>query len=68
MIRYRKDLKLWHKYSTRTRILCWSKEEQCFYVEVQFENKDGFVCAIHHTKYRIVGPGKDLKGKIYIIF
>lgn len=53
-IRYRKELKLFMAFHIRTRILAWSDVERCFWVESRFE-REGFVCAIHHVKYVLVG-------------
>jgi acyl-CoA thioesterase FadM len=53
-IRYRKELKLFMEFHIRTRILAWSDVDRCFWVESTFE-RGGFVCAIHHVKYVLVG-------------
>jgi acyl-CoA thioesterase FadM len=45
MIRYRRSLRLWQRFSLRTRILCW--DDNALYVEQRFLcAMDGFVCAI----------------------
>lgn len=56
-IRYRRELTLFKRYSINTRIVSFSDDDadRCFFVETRFEDLSGFVCAIHHTKYKIVG-------------
>lgn len=58
MIRYRKDMKCWQNYIIRSKVIYWSDnpKDECFYLESRFEDKTGFVIAIHHLKYRIIGP------------
>ena len=59
-IRYRRELKVWQKYRIHTRIIELDETEDCFYLESRFLMDDNFVAAIHHVKYKIVGPkGKD---------
>lgn len=55
-IRYRKELKCWDRYFIKIKILCWNNKDSCFYIESRFEDKTGFVVAIHHAKYRVIGP------------
>lgn len=54
-IRYRKELSCWHRYTIRSRVLYWSDAENSFYLEARFESPSGFVLAIQHVKYRLVG-------------
>ena len=45
MIRYRRSLQLWQRFTLQTQILCWVGD--AMYVEQRFvSSKDGFVCAI----------------------
>lgn len=52
-IRHRKELRCWQRYTIRTRLLGWSEIDKSYYLEARFEI-DGFVYAIHHTKYIII--------------
>jgi acyl-CoA thioesterase FadM len=52
-IRHRKELHCWQRYTIRTRLLGWSEIDKSYYLEARFEI-DGFVHAIHHTKYIII--------------
>ena len=52
-IRHRKELRCWQRYTIRTRLLGWSEIDKSYYLEARFEI-DGFVHAIHHTKYIII--------------
>ena len=52
-IRYRKELKLWDKYTIIHNIAGWNNKEKCFYVEAKFV-KDSFVMAIQFCKYVVV--------------
>ncbi len=54
-IRYRRELRLWQQYSIVTRIVQLSERDSCFFLESRFVSLDGFVAAVHHAKYRIVG-------------
>ncbi|KAJ1430623.1 HotDog domain-containing protein [Ochromonadaceae sp. CCMP2298] len=54
-IRYRKELKLGEAFTIRCRILGWHEAQHCFYVETLFLNDVGFVLAVHHLKYVLVG-------------
>lgn len=54
MIRYRRSLQLWQRFSLQTRILCWV--DDAVYVEQRFLNHgDGFVCAIALLKMSTKG-------------
>lgn len=54
MIRYRRSLKLWERFSLKTRILCWSKDT--LYMEQRFlRSQDGFVCAVSLLKMSAIG-------------
>ena len=52
-IRHRKELHCWQRYTIRTRLLGWSEIDKSYYLEARFES-NGFVHAIHHTKYIII--------------
>ena len=52
-IRHRKELFCWQRYIIRTRLLGWSEIDKSYYLEARFEI-NGFVHAIHHTKYIII--------------
>ena len=52
-IRHRKELRCWQRYTIRTRLLGWSEIDKSYYLEARFES-NGFVHAIHHTKYIII--------------
>lgn len=43
----------------------FSEKDSCFYLESRFVTPDDFVAAVHHVKYRVVGPkgnnGKPMK-------
>ena len=52
-IRHRKELHCWQRYTIRTRLLGWSELDKSYYLEARFES-NGFVHAIHHTKYIII--------------
>ena len=53
-IRYRKELHLWDRYDIAIRLISWCDQSRCFYLESQFL-RNGFVHAIHWTKYNLVG-------------
>ena len=58
MIRYRKSLKLWERFSLKTRILCWSQD--ALYMEQRFlRSNDGFVCAVALLKMSAIGISVD---------
>jgi len=59
-IRYRRELKLFETFQVYTKIINFSDEDKCFYVESRFINSANFVCAVHHLKYKIVGVGMPL--------
>jgi acyl-CoA thioesterase FadM len=59
-IRYRRELRVWDKYTIVHKIAGWSRKEKCFYIEAHFEDKEKFVCAVQFCKYCIVmGGGKE---------
>lgn len=55
-IRYRKEMRLFQRYTIETKIIDWNDKEGCFYVETKFIS-DKFVCAVHYVKYLIVPKG-----------
>jgi len=55
-IRYRRELRMGQKYKIVTRLVQFSEKDSCFYLESRFVMPDDFVAAVHHVKYRVVGP------------
>lgn len=53
MIRYRRSLNLWQRFTLQTRNLCWN--DGALYVEQRFRSKDGFVCAVALLKMCVKG-------------
>lgn len=53
-VRHRRELRLWDAYDLESRLLCWSDEDRSFFMEFRFV-KGGFVHAVHHVKYTVVG-------------
>jgi len=56
-IRYRRELKIWQRYSVNSRLLSW--DNQCFYTEHLFKVGD-FVHAVQLVKYRVVSEDKTM--------
>ncbi len=47
-IRYRRSLQLWDRFQLHTRLIYWDDQE--FYFEQRFIDKNGFVCAVALVK------------------
>jgi acyl-CoA thioesterase FadM len=62
-IRHRRDLRVWERYTIRTRLIAWSDIDRCFYLESRFE-RHGFIHAIHHVKYSVVSNLKTEKANL----
>lgn len=57
MIRYRRSLQLWKRFSLKTRVVCW--ESDALYVEQRFVDRDGFVCAVAFLRMATKGATMD---------
>lgn len=57
MIRYRRSLQLWQRFSLKTRVVCW--ESDALYVEQRFVGRDGFVCAVALLRMSVKGATLD---------
>ena len=64
-IRYRRELKFFDDFSIETRIVCFSDLDKVFYVESRFKDLEGFICAVHYLKYKLVG--KDIQSPSVIL-
>jgi len=64
-IRYRRELKLFQKYSIKSKIITWDDDKSAFFLESRFvSSKDGFILAVHHAKYKLVCFKSDRKAII----
>ena len=57
MIRYRRSLQLWQRFSLKTRFVCW--ESGALYVEQRFVDRQGFVCAVALLRMAIKGASME---------
>ena len=63
-IRYRREMRLWSRFSIVTKVLAISDEDSCFFLESRFiSHADGFVDAVHVCKYKIV-QGKKVSPRL----
>jgi acyl-CoA thioesterase FadM len=59
-IRYRREMKVWNRFSIVTKVLAISDVDSCFYLESRFvSHADGFVDAVHVCKYKIITGKKE---------